>query len=893
MYCRGKGTEENIQKARETIDNCRVYYAHGRCSYDEVLNYDNIYNEKLDLDLRKYYNKFISIYNKTLEFDDDKYTYMFVQSKIPCILERSRLIYSTLYDELQNVYQDKTLDEKEIIKDIIGFYQSNLMFLSGVIEDFVADNWDVDIESDFCYKDFLKDIFEDTEYNNYINNVVEYIKSSYDYQQIELDKLVDEFNADCKNANVLKNTIKSKKTAEENLFSPITLGDVVMGAIAYGTMEDTKNEYNEYSSDVRTYIEAAEEEKADILEHVREKLADRCVDDYLEKLKGIISSDELKELYNKVLESKNEKISVIICRKIMDILKEAGIVSKLFDYDFSGEELFEKCKNASEPLRYLLLALETEPTNKKYYEYAISNYGDSNGNLYALAAMNGINIFSSIEKIIEDNISGSREDFEKILDNFSLDKNKYLEEYDEKHEQMLMDKIAAKKPEYSSDSVRQKILTEDYEKFLATLNTDTTEYLKKYLAVANSYSEINKIFDIKAEKIEFAKIIKYVCGNLLKIEVDVSLTEKQLKIAEGLILAYKNNKKITKDDFISLTLENDTMFNGKTADEIIKYELEQKDASSYIIAAKKLKEEQPVYSLLFIVKYFVFSDKYFNNNGDLCDVLTYLEKFEKDLYMAPVYDLYVAANRDWNELVSQKAKIIELKNDFASDKMDDAVIYIKAMIKEIMASDIYIGESPVMVSNVTAPNNDMTKADNVTAESTDKVSDLRAGLNSNELPALLKQYFSTHAEPEKAMASSKLKAGLSLPSDCEVYYAQDATLLGSGKNGFAITSKGVYTRKMFEKNVIIKPLDVFKTGKQFSTDKSTPGLLLDGQFFVECLSGDKLVPLFNGLVEYLDKAKAENSAVSESDNSATKYCPNCGTALRGQAKFCSKCGYKL
>lgn len=41
-----------------------------------------------------------------------------------------------------------------------------------------------------------------------------------------------------------------------------------------------------------------------------------------------------------------------------------------------------------------------------------------------------------------------------------------------------MDKIAAKKPEYSSDSVRQKILTEDYEKFLATLNTDTTEYLK-------------------------------------------------------------------------------------------------------------------------------------------------------------------------------------------------------------------------------------------------------------------------------------------------------------------------------------------------------------------------------------------------------------------------------
>lgn len=148
---------------------------------------------------------------------------MFVQSKIPCILERSRLIYSTLYDELQNVYQDKTLDEKEIIKDIIGFYQSNLMFLSGVIEDFVADNWDVDIESDFCYKDFLKDIFEDTEYNNYINNVVEYIKSSYDYQQIELNKLVDEFNADCKNANVLKIQLNQRKQQRKIYFLQLHL----------------------------------------------------------------------------------------------------------------------------------------------------------------------------------------------------------------------------------------------------------------------------------------------------------------------------------------------------------------------------------------------------------------------------------------------------------------------------------------------------------------------------------------------------------------------------------------------------------------------------------------------------------------------------------------------
>ena len=42
-------------------------------------------------------------------------------------------------------------------------------------------------------------------------------------------------------------------------------------------------------------MKAAEEEKADILEHVREKLADRCVDDYLENLIAAIKGEELNE----------------------------------------------------------------------------------------------------------------------------------------------------------------------------------------------------------------------------------------------------------------------------------------------------------------------------------------------------------------------------------------------------------------------------------------------------------------------------------------------------------------------------------------------------------------------------------------------------------------------
>ncbi len=45
----------------------------------------------------------------------------------------------------------------------------------------------------------------------------------------------------------------------------------------------------------------------------------------------------------------------------------------------------------------------------------------------------------------------------------------------------------------------------------------------------------------------------------------------------------------------------------------------------------------------------------------------------------------------------------------------------------------------------------------------------------------------------------KLKKGLQIPDDAVVYLAHDDTVFNSGKNGFAITSKGIYCRDMMEK----------------------------------------------------------------------------------------------
>ena len=727
------------------------------------------------------------------------------------------------------------------------------------------------------------------------------------------------------------------------------------------------------------------------------------------------------------------------------------------------------------------------------------------------------------------------------------------DEYNKKHEQMLNEKITCKKIKYSTDSEKQKILTADYEKFLMTFNADTSKYLNRYKSVANSYSQINELLDIKSEEREFSKIIKHLCVEILQCNDDDKklITNEQLKLAEELASVYEQKKSIDKDDFIALSNKNNFLYDDKSEDEMINVVLKEKDASSYITVSKRLKNTNPVYALLFAVKHCIYSDKYIDDNGKLCDMTPYIGELGNDMYVQPVYYGFVMYNDKWKELLSGKKSIeiddvnqilkeftyigdlkyvidkfcnsihnyndyeviatfinkmyekkqrliketernkevydafgilsteigndfsiknrakflhllnekqysndiqnsllkiaeekfneslfltiekfmddvekecsikfcfnrslllkkyhsyseenrakilpsylssleeakelfihdakenydlfilfftikrlhsgekqgfaltnkgliytneqnqncmvkyesiisfeltseflstnlimvtndgelIELKNDFNSDTLNNAPVYIKSMIKEISASDIYIGNQENIINAVTTQSNDtINNNDNIktnendlvqsikhdTEEKTDEVSAEKIDITS--LSEILKSYFASHVAKGTATASSKLISGLSLPSDCEIYYAQDSTLFGSGKNGFAVTNKGIYTRKMFEKNVLIRPLEVLKTAKKFSADKSTPGLLLDGEFFVECSMAENLVPLFNGLIDYLHKYKIECDNSEKVTDKQLKYCPECGTPTKIQAKFCSKCGHKF
>lgn len=48
----------------------------------------------------------------------------------------------------------------------------------------------------------------------------------------------------------------------------------------------------------------------------------------------------------------------------------------------------------------------------------------------------------------------------------------------------------------------------------------------------------------------------------------------------------------------------------------------------------------------------------------------------------------------------------------------------------------------------------------------------------------------------------KLKKGLKIPDDADVYLAHDDTIFHSGKNGFAITSQGIYCRDLMEETEV-------------------------------------------------------------------------------------------
>ena len=72
----------------------------------------------------------------------------------------------------------------------------------------------------------------------------------------------------------------------------------------------------------------------------------------------------------------------------------------------------------------------------------------------------------------------------------------------------------------------------------------------------------------------------------------------------------------------------------------------------------------------------------------------------------------------------------------------------------------------------------------------------------------------------KFRSTSKILRGLDITSDDDVYLIHDDTMLGSGKNGFAITESGIYCRELGDASAHFVSWDDFKDAERPEIDGS-------------------------------------------------------------------------
>ena len=81
-------------------------------------------------------------------------------------------------------------------------------------------------------------------------------------------------------------------------------------------------------------------------------------------------------------------------------------------------------------------------------------------------------------------------------------------------------------------------------------------------------------------------------------------------------------------------------------------------------------------------------------------------------------------------------------------------------------------------------------------------------------------YFLDEYGEDNFESSPKILRGLDIPGDEEVFLIHDDTFFNSGKNGFAITSRGMYCREMGDKKAHFVDWDDFKRRKEPQIDGS-------------------------------------------------------------------------
>ena len=178
----------------------------------------------------------------------------------------------------------------------------------------------------------------------------------------------------------------------------------------------------------------------------------------------------------------------------------------------------------------------------------------------------------------------------------------------------------------------------------------------------------------------------------------------------------------------------------------------------------------------------------------------------------------------------------------------------------------------------------------------------------NALNAIFKPIFDATISSKISQKSIK---GLMIAQGEEVLFTHDSTLFQSGKEGFAITDKGIYYRLANQNQAHVIRYDTIKNAKEIKwTNDSHTVLEYDGLVLIYTVMTNRhlLLDAFIKLQRYLNGedlgailsgvASAPNQSVmqdsNKSDNTAEFiFCSKCGNKMPSGSAFCSKCGNKL
>ncbi len=148
-------------------------------------------------------------------------------------------------------------------------------------------------------------------------------------------------------------------------------------------------------------------------------------------------------------------------------------------------------------------------------------------------------------------------------------------------------------------------------------------------------------------------------------------------------------------------------------------------------------------------------------------------------------------------------------------------------------------------------------------------------------------------------ATPVLLNGLNVDADAKVYLAHDDTIKKNGKNGFAITDKGIFCRQIFGKPVFTS-YDALARADKITYDRGKTGTYA-GEVPLTLFTDAKsersaIVELIEAIHKNCRNGDAKNSgnygAVEEKGNEII-FCPNCGQKIYPDSIFCIFCGNKI